>query len=374
MKIEFYKHNIGKKEKKELDKVLRSIFLTTGNVTKKFEDKFSKYMKIKNTIGVTSCTAGLHISLVALGIGKGDEVITTPMSFIATSNAIEYVGAKPVFVDVELNTGNIDAALIEKAVTSKTKAIIVTHLYGVMCDIKKINKIAKKFNLKLIEDSAHAIESKRDGIKPGRFSDAACFSFYATKNMTSGEGGAVITNNDDVAEKLRKLRLHGMSKIAVDRYISGYKHYDMELLGYKYNMFDIQAALLLNQLNNIEKYFEKRKKIYNRYIDKFFNVSNILLPHIPENCKSAYHIFTIWVDPDKRDYIINELQNRGIMVAVNFRPIHLMRYYRDKYNYTEGMFPNAEKIGSSTITLPFYIKLTPKEIDFICDTLIKIVS
>lgn len=256
-KIEFFKHNISKSDIKAVNNVLNSIFLTNANVTKEFENNFAKYVEARHCVAVSSCTAALHLSLLALGIKEGDEVITTPMSFVATSNAILHVGAKPIFVDIEMDTGNINAKLIEKAITKKTKAIIPVHLYGNMCDMKAVKAITDKYNLKIIEDAAHCIEGERDGIKVGELADAACFSFYATKNITSGEGGAITTNNQEVAEQLYKLRLHGINKDASSRYTTGFQHWDMDILGWKYNISDIQSALLLGQLQKIDK---RRKK------------------------------------------------------------------------------------------------------------------
>ena len=195
-KIDFYRHSINARDIERVDRILRSIFLTTGKETATFEQNFSHYIGLKHTIGLTSCTAALHLSLIALGIGRGDEVITTPMSFCATANSILHAGAKPVFVDVEEETGNMNAGLIEAAITENTKAIMPVHLYGQMCDMKNIKKIADKYNLRIIEDAAHAIEASRGGVRVGQLSDTVCFSFYATKNITSGEGGAVSTDNE----------------------------------------------------------------------------------------------------------------------------------------------------------------------------------
>ncbi len=374
MKIEFYKHNIGEEEIEKVVEVLHSTFLTTGHVVYEFEDKFSHYLGCKYTIGVTSCTSALHLSLLAYNIGQGDEVMTTPMSFIATANAILHSGAKPVFVDVEPETGNIDANLIEKAITLRTKAIIPVHLYGQMCHMKKIKEIADKYGLKIIEDSAHCIEGMRENIKPGQLSDAACFSFYATKNITSGEGGAISTNNFEIAEKLRRLRLHGMTKEACERYVGKYQHWDMDILGWKYNMDNIQASLLLNQLEYIEERWKKREEICKRYEEAFKNIEKISFPKVLQNSKSARHLFTIWVSPQERDNILWNLQGKGIGVAVNFRPIHLMRFYRKEFGYKEGAFPVAESIGSKTMSLPTYPKLTDDEQKYIIDSVIKCIS
>lgn len=368
MKIEFYKHNIGEEEIKKVVEVLHSIFLTTGQVVYEFEDKFSHYLGCKHTIGVTSCTAALHLALLAYGIGPGDEVITTPISFIATANAILHVGANPVFVDVEPETGNINAELIEGAITKKTKAIIPVHLYGQLCDMKKLKEIANKHDLKIIEDCAHCIEGERDGVRPGQLSDAACFSFYATKNITSGEGGAISTNNSDIAEKVKRLRLHGMTKGAEERYAGKYQHWDMDILGWKYNMDNIQAALLLNQLERIEERWKRREEICRRYEEAFKNIDGLNFPKVLPNSQSARHLFSIWVDPNMRDKVMWSLQEKGIGVAVNFRPIHLMRFYRERFGYKENDFPVAESIGSRTISLPMYPRLKHEEQEYIIDT------
>lgn len=364
-KIEFYRHNLSAKDKKECLKVLNSLFLTTGEEVKLFEKKFAKYLGIKYVIGVTSCTDALFLALKCIGIKKGDEVVTTPLSFISTANAIEYCDAKPIFVDVEESTGNIDADLIEKAITNKTKAILVVHLYGQMCDTRRVREIADKHKLKIIEDCAHCIEGTRDGIRPGQLGDLACFSFYATKNITSGEGGAIATNNEDYYNWLFKARLHGMSKNALDRYTKEYEHYDMEFLGYKCNMNNIQASLLVHQLERVGEMLNKKEETAELYDLKFAQNPKLKILKILPRTKHARYIYTILVNPKKRDNYMKLLQEKGIGVAVNFRPIHLMFYYREKYGYKGGEYPIAEKIGASTITIPLYPKLKLDEVNFI---------
>jgi dTDP-4-amino-4,6-dideoxygalactose transaminase len=365
MKIEFYRHNVTKKDIDNANRVMNSLFLTTGEVVEEFEEKFSRYLGCKYTIGVTSCTAALHLSLLAYGVGPGDEVITTPMTFIATANAVIHAGATPVFVDVETETANIDANLIESAITPRTKAILPVHLYGQMCDMKKIREIAAKHGLVVIEDAAHAIEAERDGIRTGQSGDAACFSFYTTKSITCGEGGAVTTNDKEVAELLKKLRLHGMSTGASERYSRRYEHWDMELLGWKYNMSNIQAALLLNQLENIEKYRQRREEICQIYEAAFKDCPDVGCLKIVPDSRSARLMFTIIVPPEKRDMILWRLQEKGIGVAVNYRAIHLLTFYRRTYGYERGIFPVAERIGDSTISLPLYPGLRDEEIEYV---------
>jgi len=373
LKVEFFKHNVSEKDITRVKNILSDAFLTTGKEVKKFEDMFASYLGAKHCVGLTSCTAALHLSLLAHNIGPGDEVITTPMTFIATSNTILYTGASHVFIDVEPDTGLMDANKIEAAITPKTKAIIPVHLYGQMCNMKKIREIANKHDLVVIEDCAHAIEAKRDGIKPGQLGDIACFSFYATKNITSGEGGAIATNSNLLAEKVRLLRIHGMSASASERYASHYRHWDMELLGWKYNMSNIQAALLIEQIMRIDKLLNKRKDICKRYENGFTGIENISLPKIHTKSNSARHLFTVWTKPTKRDQILEQLQNNGIGVAVNYRAVHLLKFYRKTFDYKEGAFPNAERIGSSTISIPLYPKLTDAEINYVIKCLIQAV-
>jgi len=371
-KIEFYKHNLGQDDKNEMKKVLNSLFLTTGEQVKTFEKKLADYLKIEHVLGVTSCTDALFLALLGLKIGPGDEVITTPMSFIATANAVEYCGGKPVFVDVEPTTGNIDANLIEQAITPRTKVILAVHLYGQMCDMKKIHAIAKKHHLKVVEDAAHCIEGERDGIKVGELADVACFSFYATKNITCGEGGALACHDDKLYDWYLKGRQHGMSKSAADRYTKRYEHYDMEFLGYKMNMSNVQAALLVHQIDRMETYLGRKEtisQIFNKAFDKLVGID---YPKVLSKTKHARHLYTILVDSKKRDQYLNTLQDENIGVAVNFRPIHLMKYYQEKYGYKIGDFPNAEKIGASTITLPLYPKLAATEIKRIINSVKKI--
>ncbi len=368
MRVEFYKHNISQQDIDNAVSVLNSLFLTTGEVVSEFEGKFSRYLGSRYTVGVTSCTAALHLSLLACGIGPGDEVITTPMTFVATANSVIHAGATPVFVDVEPETANINADLIEGAITPKTKAVLPVHLYGQMCDMKNIRQIADRHHLIIIEDAAHAIEASRDGIRPGELGDAVCFSFYATKNITSGEGGAVSTNKEAIAEKLKRLRLHGMSSSAADRYSKRYEHWDMEMLGWKCNMSNIQAALLLNQLENIEKKWQRREQICQMYEEAFEEDSGVTCLKVLPNSKSARHVFTILVPPPKRDRILWQLQEKGIGVAVNFRAIHLLTFYRQTFGCRRGMYPMAEKIGDSTITLPLYPKLTDEEVRYVIQT------
>ena len=372
MKVEFYRHNLEEADIQNVTRVLKSVFLTTGPVTAEFEQKLSQYNGLKHTIGVNSCTAALHLSLLALGIGPGDEVITTPMTFIATATSIMHAGATPVFVDVEESTGLIDVRKMEEAITARTRAIMPVHLYGTMADMKTIRDIAGRYDLKVIEDCAHCIEGERDGIRPGQLSDAACYSFYATKNLTSGEGGAVATNDPELAAEVRILRLHGMSRDAATRYTGYYQHWDMIALGWKYNMDDVHASLLVGQMDNLEEYWQRRKAVWDTYDKGLANIPGIIIPET--RGKSARHLYTIWVEPKRRDEILHSIQNREIGVAVNYRAIHTLTYFRKAFGFEPEDFPVANRIGESTISLPLYPKLKDSEVDYIIDSVKRIVT
>ena len=359
---------LGKEELKELKEVLKSQWISGGPKIKEFQEKIAKVCGVKHAITVCNGTQALYVGLKILGVGPGDEVIVPDFTFIASANAVVWAGAKPVFVDVDAKTFNIDPKKIEKALTKKTRAIMPVHLYGQMVDMKRIRQIADRHHLLIIEDAAHAIEAQRDGVKPGQLGDAACFSFYATKNITSGEGGAVATNSEAIAEKLRLLRNHGMGKNAAERYTKRYEHWDMELLGWKYNMSNIQAAMLLNQLENIENYWQRREQICQAYEEAFSDTPQLRCMKVLPDSKSARHLFTVLVPPDKRDRLLGQLQESGVGIAVNYRAIHLLKFYRETFGYKEGMFPIAESIGHSTLTLPLYPRLRDEEVSYVIDT------
>lgn len=372
--IPFYQHDLGKPELDAIAEVLAGPILTTGDTVARFESEFAAYFGRKYALGVTSCTGAMHMSLLALGVGPGDEVITTPMTFIATSTAIIEAGARPVFVDVEPDTGNIDASRIEAVITERTRAILPVHLYGHMCDMKAIRKIADQYKLHVIEDCAHCVEGERDGIKPGQLSDTACFSFYATKNLTCGEGGALITDRDDLIEKLRLLRLHGMNKMAADRQREGYKHWDMVLLGWKYNMDNIQAAMLLPQMKRVGEKSAMRQSLAGLYEKLLSNIPDVKLLAVRERTVHARHLFPVFVEAAVRDSLIAELNKIGINVMVNYRAIHLLSYFAKEYGYREGDFPIAEKFGTEIISLPFYPTMLEESVLLVAEHLVKIVN
>jgi dTDP-4-amino-4,6-dideoxygalactose transaminase len=368
-KVPFFMHDLGKAELDAIAEVLAGPILTTGDWVTRFEARFADYLGVRHAIAVTSCTGALHLSLLALGIGPGDEVITTPMTFIATATSIMEAGAKPVMVDVEPETGNLDAVKVEAAITERTRAIMPVHLYGQMCDMRALRKIADRHGLFIIEDSAHCVEGTRDGIKTGQLGDTSCYSFYATKNLTCGEGGAVVTNDDAVAEKLRLLRLHGMNKNANDRHKEGYKHWDMTVLGWKYNMDNIQAALLLPQMDRLEENWNKRRELARHYEDRLWDIPNLTRPKTLPGVEHSWHLFPVWIGSGLRDTVIEDLQALGISVMVNYRAIHLLRFFRETFGFTVGAFPNAERIGDASLSLPFYPNMPLEHVDIVTEAL-----
>jgi len=377
LKVEFYRHQLGEEELNGVKEVLGSLFLTTGPKTREFEQSFASYLGVDGCLGVTSWTMGNFITLKALDIGPGDKVLTTPLTYVATANTILHTGAEPVFADVDPVTGNLDPEAVRKAlaVHKDVKAMIVVHLYGQMADMKALSELAKEFGVFLIEDCAHCVEGVRDGVRPGQLSDAAAFSFYATKNMTCAEGGAIVTNNQFLLERIRPLRLHGVDTYAMDQRKDGiYRHWDMTELGYKCNMHDLSAALLLPQLARIEETRKSRERLCKRYDKLLQGLDSIeIIPKI-EGSTHAYHLYTIRVHPDKRDRILTELSLRDIGVGVNFRVVHLMAYYVERFGFEEGIFPVAERIGASTISLPLYPALREKEQEYVVETIKSILS
>jgi dTDP-4-amino-4,6-dideoxygalactose transaminase len=365
MKVDFYRHTLGEAECASVAATLQSTFLSTGPRTAAFEEQFAARYGAKHAVGVSSWTMGNFITMLALGIGAGDEVITTPMSFAATANTVLHCGATLVLVDVDPTTGNIDLAQVAAAITPRTKAIIPVHLYGQMVDMAALHSLIAGRPIHVLEDCAHAVESVRDGIKPSQLSTAAIFSFYATKNLACGEGGAIVTNDTALYQKLMVYRLHGMNKSAADRYHGLYKHWDMEVLGWKCNMNDIQAAILLPQLARLDDQRARREALAQQYQAGFADCADIQAPATLPNSIHARHLYTIWVPPAKRDAVLQGLQERGVGVAVNFRALHLLKYYREEHGYQRGMYPIAERIGDSTITLPLYPALREAEVDYV---------
>jgi dTDP-4-amino-4,6-dideoxygalactose transaminase len=361
--VDFYRHSLGEEEKAAVRAVLDSLFLTTGQRVYAFEKAFEEYLGVPAVVCTAHATASLHLSMLAAGVGPLDEVVTTPMTFLSSANAVVYAGGTPVFVDVDPATANIDVGAAAAAITPRTKAIVAVDLYGLMADMVALRAIADGHDLVLVEDAAHCVEGRRDGFGPGQLADYGCFSFYATKNLTCGEGGAITARDGTKKNVLRQLGSHGMSKNAADRYAGKYQHWDMERLGYKYNLSDVNAALLIPQLPKLAERLRRREEICRRYEAAFGDTPGVSFPIVPSGMTSGRHIFTIWVDPEKRDTVLAGIQARGVGVAVNYRAVHLTKFYRERFGFRRGMFPVAERIGDSTITIPLWPAMTDAPVD-----------
>lgn len=361
--VDFYRHSLGEDEKRAVAAVLDSLFLTTGQRVYEFERAFEALLGLPAVVCTAHGTAALHLAMLAAGIGPGDEVVTTPMTFLSTANCILYAGGTPVFADVDPATGVLDPGAVEAAVTPRTKAVIAVDLYGLLADMVALRDIADRHGLVLVEDAAHCIEGRRDGWGPGQLADYGCFSFYATKNLTCGEGGAISAREGAAKGLLRQLSTHGMSRNAADRYAGRYEHWEMERLGYKYNLSDVAASMLLTQLPKLKQRLGRREEICRRYEDAFRATPGVSFPVVPAGAVSARHLFTIWVEPAWRDGILAAIQAKGVGVAVNYRAVHLMKYYALRFGFRRGMFPVAERIGDSTITIPLWPAMSDAQVD-----------
>jgi dTDP-4-amino-4,6-dideoxygalactose transaminase len=325
-------------------------------------------------MAVNSCTAALHLSLLVSGVGPGDEVITSPMTFCATANAILHAGATPVFADVDFRTMNLDPKAAEAAITPRTRAILPIHLAGRPCDLDAIGQLAAKHGLLVIEDAAHCIEGRYHGRKIGAISPLTCFSFYVTKNLVTGEGGMVTTDNPELAAKIKMYGLHGMSADAWHRFSDkGYKHYEVVFPGFKYNMMDIQAALGIHQLPRLERQWTRRDAIWQRYDDAFSDLPiGTPAPQEPDTMH-ARHLYTVLIEKERcgktRDEVLIGLRELGIGTGIHYTALHLHRYYRERFGYQQGDFPNAERIGAATLSLPLSAKLTDEDVTRVIDGL-----
>lgn len=371
--------DIRDEEIEEVIGTLRSGWITTGKKTKRFEEEFREYVGCEHAIALSSCTAALHLALVAADIGKGGEVITTPFTFAATGEVINYVGATPVFVDIEEDTYNVDPNKIEDAITPQTKAIMPVHYAGQPCDMDRILKIAKKYDLSIIEDAAHALGAKYKGKKVGTIGDISAFSFYATKNLTTAEGGMVTTNNSEYAERIRILSLHGMSRDAWRRYEDKASwYYEILDVGYKYNMTDIQASLGIHQLAKFERFQEIRRRYAELYTDELKDVEGVTTPHVRFDVQHAWHLYTILIDEKvlgiNRARFIEKLNRENIGTSVHFIPLHLHPYYRRTYGYKRGDFPNAEYVYDRIISLPLYPSMSKDDVGDVINAIKKIVA
>ena len=369
-------------EDSEIEEVVASLksgWLSTGPKVHQFEKMFRAYKGSNTAMALNSCTAGLHLSLLAIGIQPGDEVIVPTMTFAATANTVIHAGGIPVLTDCERETMNICPVDATRKITAKTKAIIPVHFAGRPCDMDAIMEIADRHNLKVIEDCAHAIETEYHGKKAGTFGDLGCFSFYVTKNVITGEGGMVITDNEDYADQIKVLALHGMSKDAWKRFSDyGYKHYQVVAPGFKYNMMDLQAAIGIHQLPRVEEYWKRRRQIWTRYNETFKDLPVFTPSPVESDIRHAYHLYSLLLDSDNlkvtRDQFLDEMTSRNIGMGVHYIALHLHPYYQQTFGYKRGDFPNAEWISARTISLPLSAKLADGDVEDVIEAVRNIVT
>lgn len=359
--------DIGEEEIAEVVDALRSGWLTTGPKTKRFEELFSELMGGAHAIAVNSATAGLHLALEAMGVGPDDEVITTPYTFTATAEVVRYLGAHPVFVDIDPVTLNIDPAGIEAKITPRTKVIEPVHFAGLACDMDPILRVAFRHGLRVLEDAAHSLPTTYKGRLIGTLdSDVAVFSFYATKTLATGEGGMIVTRCDDTAKRCRTMRLHGIDRDAFARYTSDKPawYYEVVAPGYKYNMTDLAAAIGIHQLAKLVRFQKRREAMARRYDEAFADLPLILPAHAPEGDTHAWHLYVVRLKPEAgigRDEFIRRASEIGIGCSVHFIPLHLHPYWRDTYGLKPEDFPNATEAFRGAVSLPLYTKMTDED-------------
>ncbi len=365
--LPFHMPDIGEEEIEAVVGVLRSGWLTTGAKAREFEQEFAATVGARHAVAVNSCTAALHLALEACGLSRGDEVIVPTMTFAATGEAVTYLGAKPVLVDCTDDTLNIDPERIEQAITPRTKAIIPVHFAGHPCEMDRILDIARTHRLSVIEDAAHAFPARYKGRSVGVIGDGTCFSFYATKTITTGEGGMVTTDNPEWASRIRSMSLHGLSRDAWNRYSSqGSWYYEILAPGFKYNLTDIAAALGLAQMRKSERFWKVRCQYAALYDEGFHDLPEIIRPGAADHVQHAWHLYVIQLDLDrlriKRNEFVQQLQENRIGCSVHFIPLHLHPYYRDAWGYRPTDFPTATAVYERTVSLPLYPKMTEGEV------------
>ena len=379
MFLPFNQPDIGQAEIDEVVDTLRSGWITTGPKTKEFERRFAEYIGARHAIAVNSCTGGLHVALAAAGIGPGDEVIVPTITFCATANVVVHLGATPIIVDLEPDTLNIDTQRLEAAITPRTKAVIPVHLYGHPCDMDRISEIAKTHRLLVIEDAAHAVAAEWRGQRIGSFSPATVFSFYATKNLTTAEGGMITTDDDEYAGKMRILTLHGISRDAWKRYSAeGSWYYEVTVPGFKYNLTDLQSALGLHQLARLEVMTQRRTELAARYRAGLCDLPEIELPTVRSDIRHAWHLYVIRLRLERlginRAEFIERLKSEGIGTSVHFIPLHRQPYYRDRFGFQPADFPVADAAYERLVSLPLYTRMTERDVDDVIETVHRVVQ
>jgi len=363
---------LGEDEVQGVVECLRSGWLTTGQKVKQFEAEFATWAGARHAIAVNSATSGLHLALEAIGVGPGDEVVTTPLTFPATASVVEHLGGVPVLVDCEPGSLNLDPRLIEAKITPRTKAILPVHFAGQSCDMDAIMEIARRHGLKVVEDAAHAIPTAWHGRRIGSIGDITVFSFYATKNLTTGEGGMITTDDDALTERMRLMCLHGMSRDAWKRYTqAGSWSYEILAPGFKYNLTDICAAMGIPQLRNAHVYHARRKAIALAYDAAFANLPGVQIPVTRDADEHGWHLYVVQVQPEQltidRDEFIRQLVALNIGVSVHFIPLHLHPYWRDRYGYRPDDFPAAYHAFQRIVSLPIYARMSDRDVSDVID-------
>ena len=350
--------------------VLKTSYLSLGPKLQEFERKIAGYVGTKYAVAVNSGTSGLHLIVRAMEIKEGDEVITTPFSFIASANCILFEGAKPVFVDIDPKTLNIDCERIEEKISDKTKAILAVDVFGQPAEWDRLQEIAEKYSLKLIEDSAEALGAEYKGVKAGSFGDAGVFAFYPNKQITTGEGGVITTNDEKIAKLCRSMRNQGRDE--------GESWLQHERLGYNYRISDINCVLGVAQLERLDEILEKREKVAQMYNQRLKGLERIEIPYVSSYVKMSWFVYVVRLrdsyTQEDRDSILGELKKRGIDCSNYFTPIHLQPFYRRMFGFKEGDFPITEKVSKTTVALPFYNNLLEKQIDYVCENLKEILE
>jgi dTDP-4-amino-4,6-dideoxygalactose transaminase len=377
--LPFHVPEIGNEEIEAVVETLRSGWLTTGPKVRQFEEDFAKGVGAGHAVAVNSGTAALHLALDAIGLRPGEEVIMSTMTFTASGEVVLYFGAKPVLVDCCPKTLNLDPDLIDKAITPKTRAIMPVHIAGQPCDMDFIMEIAKTHHLHVVEDAAHAFPARHRGKMVGTIGDITCFSFYATKTITTGEGGMATTDNPEWAERMRIMSLHGISHDAWKRYTAeGSWYYEVLYPGYKYNMTDIAAALGLEQLKKGQRFYEIRQRYAALYSEGFQDVPAITVPYVAQDVQHAWHLYIIQLDLEQlrigRSEFVELLKQENIGTSVHFIPLHLHPYYRDTFNYRPEDFPNASAAFERIISLPIYPKMEESDVQRVIDAVRKIAA
>jgi dTDP-4-amino-4,6-dideoxygalactose transaminase len=361
--------DLGQDEIDAVVSVLKSKWLTMGAVTQQFEKEFAEYLGVKYAFAVSNGTAALHIACQILGITRGDEVIVPSLTFVATANSVLYTGATPIFADITgVDNLNISPDSISEKITPKTKAITVVHYGGYPCDMSRIMRVAREHFLYVIEDAAHAPGAEHDGKKCGTIGDVGCFSFFSNKNMTCGEGGMIVTNNDTLAEKIRMIRSHGMTSLTWDRHRGHAYSYDVVDLGYNYRIDEIRSVLGIVQLSKLEKNNQRRREIAEKYVELLKDIEHISIPFSDNEGKSSFHIFPILLSEGINRYdFMQELRESGIQTSIHYPPIHLFTYYRERFGYKEGILPQTEYVGKHEVTLPLYPLMTDADVEYIAN-------